>query len=136
MSKPVFFSLIFVASLFHLSHGDVGSATFYNPPYSPTACGGGDLSQFPTNNLFAAAGEGIWDNGAACGRNYQVRCLSATVPKACMPDQIIQITIVDRAATAVSKAASGGRTMVLSTTAYKSIVQGSTSFVNIEYREV
>nr|GEY93211.1 RNA-directed DNA polymerase, eukaryota, reverse transcriptase zinc-binding domain protein [Tanacetum cinerariifolium] len=31
------------------------------------ACYGYDSSQFPSKNLFAAAGDRIWDNGAACG---------------------------------------------------------------------
>uniref|UniRef100_A0A7N2L7J4 Expansin-like EG45 domain-containing protein n=1 Tax=Quercus lobata TaxID=97700 RepID=A0A7N2L7J4_QUELO len=52
---------------------DVGTAALYSPPYSPTACYGSDASQFPSSNLFAAAGDGIWNNGAACGRLYLVR---------------------------------------------------------------
>uniref|UniRef100_A0A7N2L528 Uncharacterized protein n=1 Tax=Quercus lobata TaxID=97700 RepID=A0A7N2L528_QUELO len=48
--------------LFHTSYGEVGTAALYSPPYSPTACYGSDASQFPSRNLFAAAGDGIWDN--------------------------------------------------------------------------
>ncbi|KAJ1415909.1 RlpA-like domain superfamily [Sesbania bispinosa] len=29
-----------------------------------------------TRNLFVAVNEGLWDNGAACGRRYRVRCIS------------------------------------------------------------
>ncbi|XP_038886390.1 EG45-like domain containing protein [Benincasa hispida] len=136
MSNPLFlFSIFFVAHLFHLSHGDVGTATPYGPPYLPTACAGNDFSMFPTTNLFAAAGEGIWENGAACGRQYLVRCLSSAVPKACVPDQTIQVTIVDRAISTVSKAVVPDTTMTLSTTAYKSIVKGATSLVKIEFTQ-
>ncbi|XP_023546766.1 EG45-like domain containing protein [Cucurbita pepo subsp. pepo] len=141
MSNPLFlsgflFTVFFAAHLFQFCHGDLGTATFYTAPYLPAACAGKDTSVFPASNLFAAAGEGIWEKGAACGRQYQVRCFSADVPKSCVPDQIIQVTIVDRAISTVTKPARGDTTMVLSTTAYKSIVQGSVSLVNIEFREV
>ncbi|XP_023538325.1 EG45-like domain containing protein [Cucurbita pepo subsp. pepo] len=135
MSKPLFLSVFFLAHLFHLSHGDIGTATHYSPPYLPTACAGNDISLFPASSLFAAAGEGIWENGAACGRQYLVRCFSAAVPMSCVPDQTIQVTIVDRAISTVSKPAKAATTMVLSTTAYKSIVQRNVAFVNVEFRE-
>ncbi|KAA8525366.1 hypothetical protein F0562_007216 [Nyssa sinensis] len=84
MTKPqqlfTWLCLCIFALLFHASHGDVGTASHYSPPYLPTACFGNDPSQFPSSNLFATASEGIWDNGAACGRQYLVRCISAVVP--------------------------------------------------------
>ncbi|KAJ8480196.1 hypothetical protein OPV22_023923 [Ensete ventricosum] len=55
---------------------DVGTATSYDPPYLPTKCPGYTEDQLPENGLFVAAGSGMWDNGAACGRKYQLRCLS------------------------------------------------------------
>lgn len=103
--------------------------------YTATACAGNDFSMFPTTNLFAAAGEGIWENGAACGRQYLVRCFSSNVRKACVTDQTIQVTIVDRAISTVSKPAVAGTTMLLSTTAYKSIVKGAASLVSIEFTQ-
>ncbi|MBA0777419.1 hypothetical protein Gotri_005439, partial [Gossypium trilobum] len=62
--------------------------------YVTTACFGEDQTQFPSSNLFAAAGDGIWDNGASCGRQYLVRCISASQPGTCVPDQTIQVKIV------------------------------------------
>ncbi|KAL1346886.1 hypothetical protein AAHE18_08G218100 [Arachis hypogaea] len=56
--------------------GDVGTATSYGPPYIPTACDGNRREQFPAGNMFVAVNEGLWDNGAACGRRYKIRCLS------------------------------------------------------------
>lgn len=85
--------------------------------------------------MFAAAGEGIWENGAACGRQYRVRCFSSAVPNACVPDQIIRLTIVDRAVSTVSKPSKSGTTMVLSTTAFKAITQKPVDFVTIEFTE-
>ncbi|GMY29352.1 eg45-like domain containing protein [Fagus crenata] len=138
MSKiHLFFPSLFVilAELFYLSHADVGTAAHYRPPYLPTGCYGNDAAQFPSSNLFGAAGEGIWDNGAACGRQYLVRCISASVPRTCNPGQTIQIRIVDRALTSVSRPSRNGATMVLSTTAFGIIANPSASSVNIEFQQ-
>ncbi|XP_022143150.1 EG45-like domain containing protein [Momordica charantia] len=135
--RRVLFFLL-VSLLLQSSHGDVGTASRYPPPYSPTACFGGDLSQFPTSNLFGAAGDGIWENGAACGRQYFVRCFSASEPDACVADQTVQITIVDHAAKIVSTPTAAGTTMILSTTAYNSIANSSSSvqFITVEFQQV
>merc|ERR1712137_347320 len=121
MSKPKLFSqwllLFLITQLFYVSFCDVGTAAHYKPPYLPTACYGSNPAQFPSSNLFASAGEGIWDNGAACGRQYLVRCISAAAQGTCIPGQTIQIKIVDRAQTSVSRPSRGGPTLVLSTTA-------------------
>jgi hypothetical protein len=101
--------------------------------HTATACYGSDVSQFPSSNLFAAAGEGIWDNGAACGRQYLVRCISARVPRTCIPGQTIQVKIVDRALTSVSRPSRADTTMVLSTTAFGTIAKPSAPFVNVEF---
>ncbi|XP_024968505.1 EG45-like domain containing protein [Cynara cardunculus var. scolymus] len=114
---------------------EVGTASMYNPPYTPSACYGNDASQFPSSNLFAAAGEGIWDNGAACGRQYLVRCISAVIPRTCIPGQTIQVKIIDRAKTSASRPTSMGTTMVLSDTAFGTIANQISS-INIEFQQV
>ncbi|KAF7114739.1 hypothetical protein RHSIM_RhsimUnG0079400 [Rhododendron simsii] len=121
--------------IFPLSHGDVGTAAQYGPPYTPTACYGSDPTQFPSSNLFAAAGDGIWDNGAACGRQYLVKCISATTPYTCVPDQTIQIRIVDFAPTLASQPSFGGTTMVLTETALAIIANSSAPSINIEFQQ-
>lgn len=98
-------------------------------------CYGNDASQFPTSNLFASAGEGIWDNGAACGRQYFVRCLSSLVPKACVAGKTIQIKIVDRAMLSVSRPSKGDATIVLSETAFRAIANPSASSINVEFQQ-
>ncbi|RVW53933.1 hypothetical protein CK203_072931 [Vitis vinifera] len=100
-----------------------------------TACYGNDVSEFPSSNFFASAGEGIWDNGAACGRQYLVRCISAVVPMTCIAGQTIQIKIVDRAVTSVSRPSRNGATMVLSTTAFGAVANASASSINIEFQQ-
>ncbi|XP_065851069.1 EG45-like domain containing protein isoform X1 [Euphorbia lathyris] len=129
------FSLI-SATNFHSSLADIGPAAYYIPPYLPSACFGNDMSQFPTDNMFAAAGEGIWDNGASCGRSYLVRCISASSTTICDPSKTIQVKIVDRAQTSVSKPSVNGAIIVLSDTAFSQFTNSPASVVNVEFRQV
>ncbi|XP_014508159.1 EG45-like domain containing protein [Vigna radiata var. radiata] len=129
------FFLLFII-LSHHSNADVGTSSRYSPPYLPSGCYGNEATQFPSSNLFAAAGDGIWDNGAACGRQYLVRCISAEEPMTCIPDQSIQIKIVDYAASAVSPPSTAGTTMVLSDKAFGSIANSSATLINIEFQQV
>ncbi|XP_050222812.1 EG45-like domain containing protein [Mercurialis annua] len=135
--QPIFitFILLIISNLLSSSHADVGTAAFYDPPYLPTTCYGNDESQFPSNNLFAAAGDGIWNNGASCGREYLVRCISASEASSCFPDQIIQVKIVDYALSSVSPPSDSGTTIVLSATAFGNVANSSTS-INIEFQLV
>lgn len=100
-----------------------------------TACYENDYTQFPTSNLFAAAGEGIWDNGAACGRQYLVRCISAPVPQSCVAGQTIQVKIVDRALSSPSPPSRLGSSLVLSDTAFQAIADPAVSYLNIEFKQ-
>ncbi|XP_075658590.1 EG45-like domain containing protein [Castanea sativa] len=132
----------FLVSLFfhfQTSYGDVGTAALYSPPYLPTVCYGSNASQFPSSNLFVAAGDGIWDNGAACGRQYLVRCITITsTPYACNQNQTIQIKIVDYIGLAPSSPSANNTTMVLSMTAFGTIANPSTtsSNINIEVQQI
>ncbi|XP_068651549.1 EG45-like domain containing protein [Aristolochia californica] len=121
--------LLFVP-IFPLSVADVGTAAHYSSPYLPTACNY-DSSSFPVNNLFAAAADGIWDNGAACGREYLVRCLS----DACISDDTIRITIVDYSKSSVSSPSVMDTTMVLSAGTFATIADISASQINIEFQQ-
>ncbi|KAL9660476.1 hypothetical protein QQ045_025291 [Rhodiola kirilowii] len=138
MSRPHNMILLTISTImiFALpaSHADVGSASHYNPPYLPTACYGTDPKQFPGGSMFGAAGEGIWDNGAACGREYLVRCLSSAEHKMCVPGKTIRIKIVDSAASAVSRPSKDGTTLVLSAKAFGVIASKEASFVTVEYQ--
>ena len=93
-----------------------------------TECYGNDVSKFPSSNLFASAGNGIWDNGAACGRQYFVRCLSAQTPGTCKAGQVIKVKIVDGASRS-------GEILVLSTIAFGAIANPSAAWVSIEFAE-
>lgn len=109
----------------------------YTYIYVATQCFGSDPSQFPSSNLFAAAGDGIWDNGASCGRQYLVRCISASKPRTCIQGQTIQIRIIDYIGTAPSLPSVNGTTIVLSRTAFQTIANSSVDVasINIEFQQ-
>ncbi|XP_039173023.1 EG45-like domain containing protein 2 [Eucalyptus grandis] len=122
---------------------DVGKAAYYSSPYTPTECYGVDPSQLPPSNLFAAAGGNLWDDGAACGRVYTVRCISASqsVPSNCANDRPIRIKIIDSALSSTSAAAAykqsvTGAELVLSEVAFKAIAKPFAASIDIEFQEV
>ncbi|XP_073020615.1 EG45-like domain containing protein [Primulina eburnea] len=121
-----------------LGGADVGTASVYYQPYTPTACYGDDFSQFPTSGLFAAVGEGLWDNSAACGRQYLVRCISAVDPGTCIPGSQIQIKIVDRAETSVSRPSFDGTGLVLSNVAFEALANPIpyVDYLNVEFLQI
>lgn len=101
-----------------------------------TACYGQDSTAFPSNNLFAAAGEGIWNNGAACGRQYTVSCVSAPPPNTCVSGTTVTVKIVDRASTAVYHPSTTGTTLVLSTAAFNQLVKPFTATsINVQFEQ-
>ncbi|KAL4650985.1 hypothetical protein ACB092_01G126400 [Castanea dentata] len=128
----LFFQSLFVilAAFFYLSHADVGTAAQYKAPYLRN-----DSSQLPSSNLFASVNEDIWLFGAACARQYLVRCISAAQPGTCKAGQTVQVKIVDRALSSVSRPSQNDATLVLSETAFGMIANSSASFINIEFQQ-
>ncbi|KAJ0541368.1 putative rlpA-like protein, double-psi beta-barrel [Helianthus annuus] len=106
--------------------GDVGTATSYDPPYTPTRCNGNQADQFPSGNLFISVSEGLWDNGAACGRRYRLKCLSGS-RKPCR-DGTIDVRVVDYCSKSPCPS-----TIVLSNDAFSAISKSQGGKVNVEY---
>ncbi|XP_027355073.1 EG45-like domain containing protein [Abrus precatorius] len=124
-----FFSfVIFSSLLLKLSLGDVGTATSYGPPYIPTACGGNMARQFPPGNLFVAVDEGLWDNGAACGRKYRIRCVSGN-NKPCKGGSI-DVKVVDFCASSPCPS-----TLLMSSDAFAAISRFPRAKINIEFTQ-
>ncbi|XP_031104272.1 EG45-like domain containing protein isoform X2 [Ipomoea triloba] len=109
--------------------GDIGTATSYNPPYSPTRCNGNRVDQFPAGNLFVAVSEGLWDNGAACGRRYRLSCLSGN-NRPCKGDAI-DVRVVDFCPKRPCPS-----TILLSKDAFSQISHSPHAKINIEYIEI
>ncbi|KAJ0599301.1 putative rlpA-like protein, double-psi beta-barrel [Helianthus annuus] len=83
------FSLIaMVACLTSVAHAIAGQATFYNPPYFPSAC---FVTEVP-GNMLIAANSGLFASAAACGTRYRVTCTSGTnegVPQPCTGNSVV-----------------------------------------------
>nr|QDH43451.1 plant natriuretic peptide-like 5 [Venturia inaequalis] len=89
-------ALLALSSFAHLGLCIVGVVTTYRPPYLPTKCYGSNQGQFPAGNLFGAVGPGLWDNGAACGRYYAIRCINPIYGSGhCVPGARITVKIVE-----------------------------------------
>ncbi|GKV35834.1 hypothetical protein SLEP1_g44042 [Rubroshorea leprosula] len=110
-------------------HGDIGSATSYGPPYIPTRCGGNREDQFPPGNLFVAVSDGLWDNGAACGRRYRVRCLSG--PNKPCRHKTIEVKVVDFCPITPCPS-----TIVLSKESFAAVARQDARKINVEYIQV
>ncbi|KAG9456044.1 hypothetical protein H6P81_000552 [Aristolochia fimbriata] len=92
-SHHLFLALLLL-SFVGFSFAAHGTATFYTPPYTPSACDG----THKEGVMIAAASDAIWDDGAACGRRYRVKCLGATnrgVPHPCKGHGSVEVKIVD-----------------------------------------
>ncbi|OWM77275.1 hypothetical protein CDL15_Pgr028912 [Punica granatum] len=124
-------ALIYFASSFIISASadSNGIATYYTPPYVPSACYGFDVQ----GTMIAAASEALWKNGAACGKKFQVTCLSGTnqgVPMPCRGSGTVTVTIVDRCP------APGCRgTIDLSQEAFASIADPAAGGIHISYQQ-
>ncbi|KAJ9140965.1 hypothetical protein P3X46_031554 [Hevea brasiliensis] len=112
----------------NLAAGDIGTATSYDPPYLPTRCKGYSEDQFPEGGYFVAASEGIWDNGAACGRKYRMRCISG-LKRPCKDESIV-VQVVDLCRGNPCKS-----TLVLSNKAFSAISKVPTAKINVEFAQ-
>ncbi|KAK1425960.1 hypothetical protein QVD17_14627 [Tagetes erecta] len=126
--------VIIIMIMFHVFvtagvKADVGTATSYDPPYTPTKCNGNEAGQFPSGNLFISVSEGLWDNGAACGRRYRLKCLSGN-RKPCK-DGTIDVRVVDRCSKTPCPS-----TILLSNDAFSAISKTQTPKINIEYVQI
>ncbi|KAK3438181.1 hypothetical protein EUGRSUZ_C02798, partial [Eucalyptus grandis] len=106
--------------------GDVGTASSYYPPYTPTRCNGYGADQFPPGNLFMAMSEGLWDNGAACGRWYRLWCPSGS-NRLCK-DGTVDVSVVDYGPKSPCPS-----TILLSTNGFSAISESPSAKINAEY---
>ncbi|KAG8372459.1 hypothetical protein BUALT_Bualt12G0068400 [Buddleja alternifolia] len=88
--ERVLIAVLIAASLISMASAIPGTATFYTV-YVPSSCYGFQ----DQGTMIAAANPGLFNNRAACGRRYRVRCTGGTnsVP-ACRNGEVI-VRIVD-----------------------------------------
>ncbi|KAI7740247.1 hypothetical protein M8C21_021676 [Ambrosia artemisiifolia] len=129
MERVLIMCVLFVFLGVKYALGDVGTATSYDPPYTPTRCNGNQADQFPSGNLFISVSEGLWDNGAACGRRYRLKCLSGS-RKPCR-DGTIDVRVVDYCSKTPCPS-----TIVLSNDAFAAISKSQRGKINVEYVQI
>ncbi|KAK1551330.1 hypothetical protein Q3G72_034014 [Acer saccharum] len=104
-----------------------GTATYYTT-YVPSACYG-----FEDHGvMIAAAGDALWQNGAACGRMYSVTCTGPTnqgVPQPCRGGSVT-VKIVDRCPSPGCQA-----NIDLSEQAFSQIADTAAGKINIDYTQ-
>ncbi|EXB96785.1 hypothetical protein L484_001893 [Morus notabilis] len=87
-----------------------------------------DVEQFPEDGYFVAVSEGLWDNGAACGRKYQMRCISG--PRRPCKGGTIVVQVVD-----FCKTYPCPTTLVLSNKAFNAISRSPNARINVEFAQ-
>ncbi|CAN1794307.1 EG45-like domain containing protein [Linum perenne] len=108
--------------------GYKGTASFYTPPYEPSACYGYDKQ----DGMTAAASEThLWQGGRACGKHYRVKCISGTnqgVAVPCKKGKSVTVKIIDLCPAVGCKA-----TIDLSQKAFAHIADPDEGIINISY---
>nr|QDH43457.1 plant natriuretic peptide-like 2 [Venturia pyrina] len=123
-------ALIAISYFAYLGLCDSGTGATYPPPYRPNKCYGNREDIFPGTNLFAAAGQGIWDNGGACGRIYEILCNSPVEGSdGKCTGQTVRVRIVE------GKLGYRAATLTLSQTAGAVVYTGKGRF-NIQYHRL
>ncbi|KAI8023127.1 EG45-like domain containing protein [Camellia lanceoleosa] len=115
-----------VICLATVAHAAQGTATYYGPPYLPSACYGNQ----DKGVMIAAASDAIGGK-ATCGRNYKVTCTGPTnqgVPHPCIGKSVV-VTIVDYCPPGCRG------TIDLSQDAFAIIADRNAGKVNIEYTQ-
>ncbi|KAH7572723.1 hypothetical protein JRO89_XS03G0003100 [Xanthoceras sorbifolium] len=73
---------------------NIGTATFFKPPYTPSSCYGYEKKD---QVMVAAATKILYSKGAACGQSYQVSCVGGETPEdnPCLGSGTVTVMITD-----------------------------------------
>ncbi|XP_012075946.2 EG45-like domain containing protein [Jatropha curcas] len=116
-----------VLCLASIANAAQGRAVWYKPPYTPSKCYGNQ------NNGLKVAGvsDALWNNGAACGRKYRVRCIGGAneAPHPCKGGSV-DVTIVDYC----SRGCQGD--INLSQYAFSQIADTDAGIVRVQYDQI
>nr|GEV85772.1 EG45-like domain containing protein [Tanacetum cinerariifolium] len=123
-----FILIAVVACLTSVAHAIAGQATFYTPPYRPSACFGFE----DRGNMILAANSGLYANGAACGTRYRVICTGRIGDGILQPctGNSVDVTVVDLCPGCASNQVD------LSQEAFAVIANRDAGRINIEYNRI
>ncbi|PON46071.1 Expansin [Trema orientale] len=128
MQLSIMIVLVLTMCFAGIAYALEGTATFYNRPYTPSACFGNE----DHGRLVAGVSNELWNNGAACGRTIGVMCTGATnlAPQSCIKgiDIAVVVEITDHSPKCSS-------TINLSEDAFSVIANPDAGRIRIEYDE-
>lgn len=113
---------------------DVGSLSFYKRPYYPTECNTPVETMERLNYRYVQVSEGLWDNGAVCGKTLLIRCLSGSASRNPCTRNTIEAVIVGRCPNGVCAVGNTNVLMRITAERYSSLVNSrEAAWVNIEF---
>ncbi|KAJ4839602.1 hypothetical protein Tsubulata_040521 [Turnera subulata] len=115
-------------SAFESTPQSSATATYYTPPYVPSACYGYE----DQGVMIAAASDAFYKNGEACGKYYQVTCVSGTnkgTPNPCLGSGTAVVKIVDHCPPNSCRG-----TIDLSQEAFASIADPTAGVINVSFK--
>ncbi|KAL5781006.1 hypothetical protein ACOSP7_006035 [Xanthoceras sorbifolium] len=107
-----------------------GIATYYTPPYVPSACNGNQ----DDGVMIAALSEGLYNGGANCGTYYQVTCTGGTnegTPHPCLGTGPVTVKIVELCPSPGCKG-----DIDLSQEAFEAIADTASGSIKIDYQQL
>ncbi|MGC5887894.1 hypothetical protein [Ralstonia pseudosolanacearum] len=135
------FMIVMSLSLPATAFADIGSISFYGnnatrPSDLVQGCNIPAEQVASRNYQVVTVSDGLWDNGAACGRRYRMRCISTPGKHSCTGNTI-DVVVVGRCPN--GQCTVGGRnvTMKIAFNRYALLVQArSAVWANIEYIDI
>ncbi|KAJ4824333.1 hypothetical protein Tsubulata_004294 [Turnera subulata] len=112
-------------SAFESAPQSSGTATYYTPPYLPSACYGYQ----DQGVMIAAASDAFYNNGGACGDYYQVTCVGGT-NEGCLGSGTVEVKIVDHCPPNSCRG-----TIDLSQEAFASIADPTVGVINVSFQK-
>ncbi|KAK1416853.1 hypothetical protein QVD17_25970 [Tagetes erecta] len=129
-SVRVYSSILVVLSLLCFASSDTGIGTINAPPYLPSKCFGYQ----DQGVMIAAVNEDLWDDGALCGKYFEVTCTGGTnkgTPHPCTDNPTVTVMITDLCPPPGCKG-----DLDLSHEAFSTIADPNAGGIKISYHEV
>ncbi|MCE4351904.1 hypothetical protein M0411_18610 [Xanthomonas hortorum pv. vitians] len=83
-------------------------------------------------NRVVTVSDGLWDNGAACGTTYQMRCLSNPGTNRCTRN-VITVLVVGRCPGGACLVNGQKVTMKIAAQSFNLLVRSRVPYINVEY---
>lgn len=137
-------NLIFMIASFFISQSlfaDIGTLSFYGRVGGTVYDYVGNCPDVSAQDISARYGyvvlvsDGLWDNGAACRRLYDMRCISTPGKKSCT-NKTERVMVAGRCPNGTCTVAGRNVTMMVPAPRYSTFVQSRDAYyANVEYAQ-